>query len=422
MRVSALASVVVLTAALGYVPASAQHVISAKSGLIHYTEGSVLVGEQPVGQNSSSFQYIANGQTLHAGEGRAEVLLAPGQFLRLNENSSIKMISNKLEDTKLEILSGSAIFEVVELQKGTSLSMVIGNYTLEVRKAGLYRIDTDPAQVRVFKGEAVVVGSGQSTTAKEGKQILLGAVLGTEKFDSVAGSDEFARWAERRAGFIATANVSAAREAFTGSNFSGNNSWYFNPWYGMYTYLPMNRQYMMSPFGFYYFSPDFAFSNSLWPYFGYGYYGNGYYGSGYGYGYSSGGGSSSGSTLSSGSALAKQPFPGAANRGLGNGPRGIARPVFSGPANAFSPSLGAAGRSLSGGGGVANHGGGVFHGGGGGYSRGGGDSGYYSSSNSGGGTVSSASSSPAMASPAASAHASGSTISSGGGGGGGRAK
>ena len=39
-------------------------------------------------------------------EGRAEVLLTPGVTLRLGDHASLKMITNRLIDTRLELLGG----------------------------------------------------------------------------------------------------------------------------------------------------------------------------------------------------------------------------------------------------------------------------------------------------------------------------
>ena len=45
----------------------------------------------------------------------AEILLTPGVFLRVAENSSIKMISSRLIDTRVDLLSGSILIECAEL-------------------------------------------------------------------------------------------------------------------------------------------------------------------------------------------------------------------------------------------------------------------------------------------------------------------
>src|SRR5579863_377171 len=94
-----------------------QSAISAHSGMVHYVEGKVLLDGQPVDPKFGEFPEVKNNQVLETAEGRAEVLLTPGVFLRIAENSSFKMLSNKLSDTALEMLSGSSLIEVDELMK-----------------------------------------------------------------------------------------------------------------------------------------------------------------------------------------------------------------------------------------------------------------------------------------------------------------
>ena len=62
-------------------PASAQSVISAHSGLIHFSEGSVFLDDQRVEQKTGKFGQMNNGSELRTQEGRAEVLLTPGTVL-----------------------------------------------------------------------------------------------------------------------------------------------------------------------------------------------------------------------------------------------------------------------------------------------------------------------------------------------------
>ena len=263
-------------------PVAAQQLISAKSGLIHYTEGDVRIGDQPASPNNGTFQSLANAKELITGEGRAEMLLGPGQFVRLNENSSVRMVSNRLEATRVELLTGSILVELIDVDKNSPITIGFGSNTVELRKAGLYRMDAAESRVRVLDGEAVVRGNGQNLTARKSKEVSMGAVLAENGFDGAIG-DEFTRWAQRRAGYVATANISGARDIFAnGQNWSANN-WAFNPWYGMYTYVPYRRM-SMSPFGFNYFTPDMAFNGMFWDFLGGGY---GFYGNGFGYGYGS---------------------------------------------------------------------------------------------------------------------------------------
>src|ERR1700730_12041034 len=100
-------AVVLPVIALLAVPAAwGQAVISARSGMVNYVEGDVQLAGAPVKLDAAIFPEVKIGQTLSTQAGHAEILLTPGVFLRLDRNTSIRMISNKLTDTQLEILSG----------------------------------------------------------------------------------------------------------------------------------------------------------------------------------------------------------------------------------------------------------------------------------------------------------------------------
>src|SRR3981081_3809939 len=98
-------------AAFAGLPVFAQSVISAHSGLVHYVEGQVLLDGKPVEVKITAFPEIKEGKELRTEDGRAEILLNPGVFLRMGENSAIRMVSNKLSDSRVEFLSGSMIIE-----------------------------------------------------------------------------------------------------------------------------------------------------------------------------------------------------------------------------------------------------------------------------------------------------------------------
>src|SRR5579863_5095546 len=68
-----------------------QSVISAHSGVIHYIEGQVTVDGAAIHPKSTQFPDIRPDQVLATEDGRAEILLTPGVFLRLPENSSARM-------------------------------------------------------------------------------------------------------------------------------------------------------------------------------------------------------------------------------------------------------------------------------------------------------------------------------------------
>ena len=78
--------------------ALAQSVISAKSGLIHYVEGRVLLAGEPVESHLGTFPDIKENAQLRTEEGRAEVLLTPGVVLRIGESSADVHASREQSD------------------------------------------------------------------------------------------------------------------------------------------------------------------------------------------------------------------------------------------------------------------------------------------------------------------------------------
>ncbi|HTB10450.1 MAG TPA: hypothetical protein VK752_02710 [Bryobacteraceae bacterium] len=253
---------------VGTTSAWGQQVISAHSGVIHFVEGTVTLDGQPVQPKFAEFPDVKNGQTLAAEDGRAEVLLTPGVILRIAENSSFQMVSNSRSDTRLSVLTGSAIVEVGELLQSNAITVLYNDAHIELTKKGLYRIDSDPGKFRVYDGEARVTAGNQTLVARKGREVLLGAVLDMSGFD-VKDTDAFMRWAARRSEYLAQANVSSARTAsssgYSGSSFSpgygygggmmGMGNWAYNPWYGMFTYMPYGNSMYYSPFGYPFYSP-----------------------------------------------------------------------------------------------------------------------------------------------------------------------
>src|SRR5579859_7229058 len=101
--------VVVLAMTLSCLHAWGQFVISAKSGLINYIEGLVLLSGEPVVRKPGVRVTMKEGAELRTEDGRAEVLLNPGVFLRIGEKSTVRMVSGDLADTRIEFVSGAAI-------------------------------------------------------------------------------------------------------------------------------------------------------------------------------------------------------------------------------------------------------------------------------------------------------------------------
>ncbi len=239
----------------------AQSVISAHSGVIHYIEGDVSINGTAIHPKFAEFPDVKAGQLVATAEGRAEILLTPGVFLRMAENTSVRMLSNALADTRLEVVSGSALVEVGELLEHNAISFEASGAHMELAKKGLYRIDGSPAALHVYEGQAQVSAGSERLTAKKGHQIdLETANLADTKFDTKE-TDAFYRWSSRRAEYVAAANVISAHvtsDSDYRSGFTGNpGAWSWNPYFGMFTFLPASGVYW-SPFGSPFYSPGMA--------------------------------------------------------------------------------------------------------------------------------------------------------------------
>jgi hypothetical protein len=269
MKPFSLVSLSVAILATFALPAIAQPVISAKSGLLSYVEGQVKLDNQPVEFSNTRFADVKENSTVSTQDGRAEVLLTPGVTLRLGENSSLRMITNRLVDTRLELLSGSAVVEADLIAKDTSVTVVVGPGATSLPKAGLYRFDVSPAQVRVFKGEAEVEVAGQTKVVSSSRMLSLATESASiEKFDT-EDTDALDRWSHRRGSYLAMANTSAARSLVSSGGIPSTwgmsgcaPAWGYNSYYSMMTFMPCTGS-LWSPYGYQFWSP-YSIGRAYW--------------------------------------------------------------------------------------------------------------------------------------------------------------
>src|SRR5580658_4173768 len=216
--------------AIGVVAAGSafsQYVISAHSGVVQLVEGRAYLNDTLVEGKFGQFPDIKENQEFRTEDGRAEILLTPGVFLRVGENSSIRMLSTRLVNTRVEVLSGSAIIESNEMPKDNGIELIYKKDSVRLQKQGLYRLDTEPARFQVFEGEAAVTDPSGQLTLHGGKQTNLAGVLMAENFDRKAeDQDALYRWSDRRASYVAQANVASAASANASSGSSGGYGGY----------------------------------------------------------------------------------------------------------------------------------------------------------------------------------------------------
>ena len=253
-------------ACLSPVCTSAQSIVSAHSGVIHFFEGSVSIDGQTLEQKFGRFDELKPGSELKTGRGRAEILLTPGVLLRMDENSSIRMVSNKLVDTRLEFIGGAGALDSRRAAPGAPVLITYKDYQMRFARSGHYRFDSAPAQLRAEEGEAEVLSRGKSMVVQAGQVLPLSAPLTARAADN-RSEDDLDRWANDRSASISadnaaaadSDNLSSALNDPQGVSYGGGYSGAMQPdpiISGGYSSSPLSP--FLSPFGIY-SSPSFRF-------------------------------------------------------------------------------------------------------------------------------------------------------------------
>jgi hypothetical protein len=239
--------------------------ISAKAGGVNNVVGTVRVArkeQQP--QVLTSTDNLTAGETVTtASSSNAEILLNPGSYFRLGENSEFQFEDISLDNLRLRLMKGSAIIEatgVADMDLGIKVATEHGEF--RIIRSGVYRVDVRPgfAEMAVSKGRASF-GPNKTDIAKGGKVVSLTKGVGT--VDKLTKSkDAFDAWSKQRAELLAQANARLMNRTFNGylASFSGWDSfwgprrfgvWTFSQRAGCYTFLPFYYGWS-SPYGHYY--------------------------------------------------------------------------------------------------------------------------------------------------------------------------
>jgi len=255
--------IVVFALAAGFF-ASAQSVVSTHSGLVYFFVGSAFLGNELLEQKFGKFPDIGEGGELHTTAGRAEVLLTPGVFLRLDENSSIRMLSTSFTDTRVELLGGSVIIEATEKVKDTAVKLTYKNWQVRVPQEGVCRIDTNPPRIRAYKGQVAVGADGktETVTVEEGDVLPLAEVLVPDP-PATPGNDDFKNWAMNRSEAISADNTIAAGIVDDPSQTDGSDI----ALGGGYSNFPLTADPSLgigSPYGLSFWSPYQATLNAIY--------------------------------------------------------------------------------------------------------------------------------------------------------------
>jgi hypothetical protein len=259
---------------------AAQQPNSIRPGEVNYIEGQVALNGTNLESSSLRSTVIQPGDDLTTGQGYAEVLLTPGAFLRIGNDSEIRLGAAGLVNTHMTLVRGSALVEAADVLKGSTLDLTLGSSTAQIEAKGLYAFDASSQTVKVLQGKLKVTDTAdRSATLRKGDQVILSSDHPLKRRDFNAKSEErepLYVWSKVRSHDEAEATMNVADEVANSGGWYGPG-WYWDPAWSFYAFAP-GAGYLGGPFGWNYYSPVFLYGGGYW---GQGFYGRGFYGGHY---------------------------------------------------------------------------------------------------------------------------------------------
>lgn len=256
------------------------YLVSAKAGRVNALSGKATVQRSGSAKRDQLTlkSELDSGDTLRTEAGaRTELLLNPGSYLRIAENSEVELTDASLDNLRIKVVRGSAIVEATGTDGTRLLAEIKTPQTkIQIDRNGLYRINVAPAaaantastttattEVLVYKGRALV-GNNTVATVKGGSKIIIGNTGGAEaiaKLDK-KNQDDFDFWSRERASGLMAANRRLTGGTITNVLTSYRNNgaygygyapyfglWVFDASFSGYTFLPFYSRWS-SPYGF----------------------------------------------------------------------------------------------------------------------------------------------------------------------------
>jgi hypothetical protein len=250
------------------------YTVSARPGAVNYIEGHASLNGREISQKTLGKTFLNANDTLSTDLGKAEVLLTPGVFLRIGDNSAVRMVSPSLTNTQVEITKGEAMVEVADILKDNNIEILARGGSMRLEKTGLYRMTADdPPVAAVIEGKAELSYGDRKVDLGKGHQAVIAANLKSEKFNAKKEDDLYA-WSNVRSEYDAGASYASARSA-TVNRYNSNNTyggwagypgggfgygfgpgWYYNGLWNSWAWMPANG-YFFSPFGWGFYSPAY---------------------------------------------------------------------------------------------------------------------------------------------------------------------
>jgi hypothetical protein len=215
-----------------------QYVVSVKAGLVNHVQGTANVAEMETARVNRPIQTGLDGYV--------EVLLRPGSFLRLGENSEATIDDADLAKVKLTVTRGPAVIEVVEISSQFPITVTTANLTTKIVSSGIYRFEDGTATV--IQGKLQTADSKLSY--EKGWQVFFKDNYRARKAAKIQVTS-LDVYSQTRSEQIAQANFSLASSLSGPSSYGIYDLWLFSPQFGMYTFIPHGG--FRSPYGHQYY-------------------------------------------------------------------------------------------------------------------------------------------------------------------------
>jgi hypothetical protein len=174
---------------------------------LSYINGSVFI------QRAIELEYeeamlnmpISEGDRMGTTEGRAEIHMGRGKYLRLDRHTKMDLLNlpNPENDlTRIQIWRGNIFLSILSLKKEKAIEIHTDDASLYVLEAGLYRINVrdEETEIFVFRGLLEAAGEAGSVLIKESNRMeaIDGHFLGRPSGFMAVAADSFDRWSEAR--------------------------------------------------------------------------------------------------------------------------------------------------------------------------------------------------------------------------------
>ena len=149
---------------------------------------------------------ITEGDRIGTTDGRAEIYLSSGTYLRLDHNTKIDLTSlprRGNDVTQVRVWAGNVYFSVKNLEEEKSIEIHTSDVSVYILDQGIYRIDVrENAETEIFVFHGMLEASGESGSVlvkdRQRLEVIKGHYVSPPTGFMAVAEDSFDQWNEYR--------------------------------------------------------------------------------------------------------------------------------------------------------------------------------------------------------------------------------